>query len=161
MTVRQIHDFLDADTHTALRAKFDHVEWVRDDRPGLRHAAISAKWDGFAPFLIEAAKRLPLFRALPFEIQVTRMIGGESFADHRDALYLRDDDNAPLTTFVYYAGDRATFAGGRLFTAGEIIEPADNSLVLFDGLVDHSIELLEGDDARRLTINGCYKAVAV
>lgn len=150
-------DFLDADTHAFLRADFGNGSWERDDRPGLRSAAICKEWDGFAVFLAAARGRHPLFEQPPFEIQATRMGDGESFGAHRDALYGRADDDQGLTTFVYYVGDQASFTGGRLFVDGEAVEPVDNSLVLFDGLVDHSIELIHGDDARRLTINGDYK----
>lgn len=153
----QHFDFLDDATHAALRLGFDRVAWMRDDRTDFRNAAICIEWDGFALFLERAAKRLALFRQPPYEIQVTRMVGGESFAGHTDAQYDTDDNDAPITTFVYYVGDYATFTGGRLLTGGEVVNPVDNSLVLFDGLATHAIELIQGPDAQRLTINGCYK----
>lgn len=161
MTVERYLDFLAGADHAALRGMIDGARWRRDDRPGLRHAAISAEWAGFAPFLALAAERHELFTAPPYEVQVTRMVEGESFANHHDAHYSHEEDDpendVPLTTFVYYLGDHRTFDGGRLLTGGEAIEPTDNSLVLFDGLTDHAIERITGTGAQRLTVNGCYK----
>lgn len=157
MTVTQHFDFLDAETHTALRAAADQAAWIRDDRPKFRSAAICTEWDGFALFLARAAERHPIFRRPLFEVQLTRMVDGESFGAHQDAQYGAEDDSAALTTFVYYLGDKVTFTGGRLLAGDDAVEPVDNSLVLFDGLAPHSIELIQGLGARRLTINGCYK----
>lgn len=160
MAVSQYFDFLDSETHAALRAGCEGVTWARDDRPNFRNAAICKEWDGFALFLERAAERLPLFQRPVFEVQVTCMVDGESFAAHQDAQYGDEDDDenrVALTTFVYYMGDHASFTGGRLLAGDDAIEPVDNSLVLFDGLAPHAIELIQGSDARRLTINGCYK----
>lgn len=155
MTV-QYFDFLDVATLAELRGLTVGAVWTRMDQPNFRKAAICTEWDGFALFFEAASKRLDLFDGPPFEVQLTRMVDGEFLGVHQDAQY-GGDDSAPLTTFVYYMGDRASFTGGRLLMGDDAVEPVDNSLVIFDGLANHAIEPLQGRDAQRFTINGCYK----
>ena len=130
-----------------------------DDRAGLRSAEITrALPDGFKALFLGNARALlePFAPGLELQdLQVTLTRDGGFFAEHQDARFPGVEGR--IVSFVYYLGDHDSFKGGLLrFATGETVGPVDNSLVVFDGLVEHQVTRVRGEGAVRLTVNGYY-----
>lgn len=91
------------------------------------------------------------------QVELTLMQAFGHFQRHVDGDYL--ETPGPKVSFVYYVGDRTSFTGGELKFKSHttIVEPADNSLVVFKGDEQaHEVLPVRGEQARRLTVNGWF-----
>lgn len=164
------------DKHFAFRESALEQEFLtkdpteRDDvlRSGLRtEATVCFDWPGFEQlwkrvgqqvrdiaYEIDPASVSPSSK--PRQIELTRMTTDGRFKPHVDAGYR--DVLGPTVSFVYYIGVRATFTGGEFRVGDEIVEPGDDSLIVFPGEAVHEILPIVGDGALRLTVNGFIDA---
>lgn len=157
---------------SALAQEFgqEHPEGLDNGlRPGNRVSTVIdarvSDWDGFDKFMELVGPKLTTYvRAIdpeqsidckPDNMQLVKTETGGYFNRHIDADYPWMPGNK--TSFVYYMGSRLSFSGGELeFDDGTEIDPADDSLVVFNGMVPHRMRPVVGDNAIRLTIAGYY-----
>jgi Rps23 Pro-64 3,4-dihydroxylase Tpa1-like proline 4-hydroxylase len=92
------------------------------------------------------------------QVELTKMISDGHLLPHIDGDYADVRGQLKLT-FVYYVADRSSFTGGqlRLTDSNELIEPEDNSIVVFFGShVRHEVLPVRGPEAKRITVNGWF-----
>lgn len=171
MTFARATDVLVPAEHAALRRFALEQEFLtkdptgRDDvlRKGLRAAStVVFDWEGFDLFVGMASKSL---RQLATDlgsqlgdigqVELTKMTESSYFHQHIDGDFA--DMPGKKFAFIYYLGDRASFDGGELSFEDSLVEPADNSLVMFQGSnILHEVLPVRGENALRLTINGWF-----
>lgn len=135
-------------------------------REGTRMAVVCYEWDGFAKWWQMASEQVLQLGSLidpaivtqdshPADIQLSLMREGGHFAAHKDAQY--GDPMRKVVSFSYMLGDVSTFAGGYLrFVDGTSVLRQNDSLAVFNGLLEHEVRPVIGNRALRLTIHGYF-----